>query len=136
MRNYTEEFHANIKLLDYFLAIFHQGIFQNQTRTKNLLIRLWQLWPLWYSSLWITFYAYLILGETAGPEIVSQQILSMFCVVQLLAKQINAKCQGTRLRKLVQWCEDVYVVKLPEKYQKVVDDVFEETNSTITTCIR
>lgn len=135
MRNYAQEYQANIKLLDSFLAPFHQGIL-TPDKSKGLAWLL-HLWPLWYSFLWIIFYAYLILVHTAGPEIVSQQMLSMFCIVQLAAKQLNAKWQVGCLKKLLKWCEEVYTGQLSKvEYQRVVDRVFEETNSTIRTCIR
>lgn len=135
MRNYASEFAANIKFLDSFLAPFNQGIL---TRAPNcsLLRQLVNLWPVWYSCLWVALYAYLILSQRAGPEIVSQQMLSMFCIVQLVAKQLNAKFQVDLLRKLLRWCEDVYTVRLQRELQAVVDSVFEETNQTITQCIR
>lgn len=134
MRNYTEEFLANIKLLDSFLSPFHQGILTT-SRSRGVLWLLKQ-WPLWYSCLWVSFYAYLILVERAGPEIVAQQMLSMFCIVQLAVKQINAKWQVDLLRQLLKWCEDVYTTKLKAEYQAVVERVFEETNSSIKMCIR
>lgn len=135
MRDYAQEYQANIKLLDSFLAPFHQGIL-TPDKSKGLTWLL-HLWPLWYSFLWIIFYAYLILVHTAGPEIVSQQMLGMFCIVQLAAKQLNAKWQVGRLRKLLKWCESVYTSQLSKvEYQRVVDRVFEETNPTIRMCIR
>ena len=134
MRNFAAEFYSNLRLLDAFLSPFHQGIL-NQDNSRGVKWFLRQ-WPLWYSCLWICFYAYLILVQTAGPQIVSQQMLSMFCIVQLAAKQLNAKGQGQLLQELLKWCEDIYTKRIKTEFQTVVDGVFEKTNATITTCIR
>lgn len=134
MRNYSAEFYANLKLCDSFLRPFNQGVLVADN-SKGLRWFL-NLWPIWYSCLWIALYTYLILVESAGPVIVSQQMLSMFCIVQLAVKQLNGKLQWDLLRRLLKWCEEIYTVKLKPEYQTMVNRVFDETNSTITMCIR
>lgn len=134
MRNYSEEFFSNLKLLDSFLAPFHQGILRPRSSTGFK----WFLkqWPVLYSCLWILIYTYLVLVERSGPEIVSQQMLGLMCIAQLAVKQINAKWQVDLLQQLLKWCGAIYSTKLKPEYQAVVDSVFERTNSNITTCIR
>lgn len=134
-RNYSAEFFANIQLLDRLLKPINQGII-NYKQPKTIPRWIFATWPIWYNCCWIIFYGYLIFTERAAPSIISQQILSLMCITQLVAKLTNGVVNYHQIKTLLQWCEDIYTAKYRDQYKPVINGVFEKTNINITLCIR
>lgn len=134
-RNYTEEFFGNIRLLDRLLKPIGQGII-NYQRPRTICAWIRSTWPIWYNCCWIVFYTYLIMVEKAEPRILSQQILSLMCITQLVAKLLNGVVNYAQIKNLLRWCEEIYTAQYRDEYKSVVNGVFEKTNFNITLCIR
>lgn len=136
MDKFLIKYRKNVVLIDTFLRVVNQG-FLKPIRPKTILGWFRHIWPIWYCSIWLAFYTYLIFaeGKQAGLELVSQQIWCMMCVAQLLAKLINGVLQVKKLQDLFKWCEECYTIPY-EEYEKVVLDLYEKRDGYITICIR
>lgn len=137
MERYLQEYRRNIVLIDKLLRPINQG-FLNPIRPKTLWGWFLHTWPIWYGSIWLVIYTYVIFGhgKQAGLEIISQQIWSMMCVTQLVAKLINGVIQIKKLKDLFNWCEHCYTMKYRPEYLAIVLGVFAKTNKNITMWIR
>lgn len=136
-RKYLEEFRRNVVHIDKLLRPINQG-FLMPIRPTSIFGWFWHIWPIWYCSLWVGIYTYLVFchGGQAGLSLVSQQIWCMMCVAQLVAKLINGVLQVTKLQDLFKWCEECYTMDYDQEYVPIVNGVFKRTNVYITTWIK
>lgn len=136
-RKLVEQYRSNAVLIDKLLQPLNQG-FMKPKRPSSIFGWLFHVWPIWYGSIWICIYTYLIFGHgrLGGLALISQQIWCMMCVTQLVVKLTNGVFQGEKLQELFKWCEKCYTMDYSKEYIPVISGVYEKANVYITTCIR
>lgn len=136
MDKFLIQHRQNVVLIDIILRINNQG-FLKPVRPTSILGWVRHTWPIWYLSIWLTGYMYLIFGhgKKAGLELVSQQIWCAMTVAQVMTKLINGSLQVEKLQDLFKWCEECYTMSYGE-YEKVVLELYEKRDKYITMCIR
>lgn len=133
-RNYLEEYKANIKFTDSVLSVCNQGILSRDPRSKwDWMVK---LWPTLYVTTWVLIYVGLIIQQDAGLEIISQYIWCLMAIWQAQVKLITGLLLSDKIQVLLKWCEGNYTIKYKPSYQRIVDNVFEKTNTFIAMCIR
>lgn len=136
MKNkYVQEFYANIKFAELLMRPLQQRIWNTDNPT-SVLGWLINLWPIWYITLWVSIYTYFIFSQRAGLAIVAEQVWCLMSVTQILAKLVNGVLKKHSLKRLMQWCEEIYAMDYKDQYQPLVHGVFEKTNIFIYLCTR
>lgn len=132
-----EEFRRNVVFIDKLLRPINQG-FLNPIRPTTLRGWFVHVWPIWYGSMWVVIYWYLILvhGKQAGLTLISQQIWTVMALMQFVAKLVNGVFQVRKLQELFKWCENCYTMDYHTDVKVAVNGVFRKTNTYISTCIR
>lgn len=136
-KRFLLEFRSNAAFIDKILRSINQG-FQNPTRPTSICGWFWKFLPIWFSTVWITIYVYLIFtqGQQAGLALVAQQIWAMMVLIQAVSKLTNGVFRIKMLEDLMKWCEECYTMDYRPEYVPVVNGVFRRTNIYISVCIR
>lgn len=136
MRDYQQEYSRNIKEINWLLWPLNQEILKSQT-PSSVLGWFLHLWALWYTLAWILFFTYLVFVESAGLQIMAQQLWCLSALIQVLVKYVNKVVQAKKVNQLIGWCAGVYDgPKQKANYAQVINDVFDKTNFYISFCIR
>lgn len=135
MRDYLEEYHKNLVLIDRFLIPMGQSVLRKD-KSRNILWNLLFNWAIIYCIVWECIYMYLMFVEDADIVLLSGQFWCMMTIMQTLSKLISGAMGRSTTLRLLRWCEDLYTAKHKPKYQRLIDKVFEETNKYVGLCVR